>query len=87
MSYTVYILHSLSRNKFYIGYTANLSERIIRHNQKSKGFTGASNDWNLVYYELFENQSEAIKREKQIKSWKSRIKIQELIVLFNSNSD
>jgi len=87
MSYTVYILHSLSRNKFYIGYTANLSERIIRHNQKSKGFTGDSNDWNLVYYELFENQSEAIKREKQIKSWKSRIKIQELIVLFNSNSD
>ncbi|HAH55463.1 MAG TPA: excinuclease ABC subunit C [Flavobacterium sp.] len=87
MKYIVYILFSETKDRFYIGYTSNLEERIIRHNQKSKGFTGASNDWNLVYYELFENQSEAIKREKQIKSWKSRIKIQELIVLFNSNSD
>ncbi|MDK2773317.1 MAG: GIY-YIG nuclease family protein, partial [Flavobacterium sp.] len=29
MPYFVYILHSLTKDKFYIGYTANLSERII----------------------------------------------------------
>ncbi len=34
MPYTVYILHSLAKDKFYIGYTANLTERITRHNQK-----------------------------------------------------
>ncbi len=79
MPYTVYILHSLTKDKFYIGYTANLTERIIRHNQKSKGFTGSTNDWILVFQEEFNSQSEAIQREKQIKSWKSKIKIQELI--------
>jgi predicted GIY-YIG superfamily endonuclease len=33
----------------------------------------------LVYQEEFNLQSEAIQREKQIKSWKSKIKINELI--------
>ena len=79
MPYSVYILHSLTKDKFYIGYTVDLSARIIRHNQKSKGFTGSTNDWILVYQEEFNLQSEAIQREKQIKSWKSKIKIKELI--------
>ena len=47
--------------------------------QKSKGFTGSTNDWILDYQEEFNFQSEAIQREKQIKSWKSKIKIKELI--------
>ena len=79
MPYSVYILHSLTKDKYYIGYTANLTERIIRHNQKSKGFTGTTNDWIVVYQEEFNSQSEAIRRERQIKNWKSKIKIQELI--------
>ena len=79
MPYTVYILHSLTKDKFYIGYTANLTERITRHNQKSKGFTGSTNDWVLVHHEKFITQSEAIQRERQIKSWKSKIKIKKLI--------
>jgi putative endonuclease len=77
--YFVYILFSQSANKFYIGYTSNLAERIIRHNQKSKGFTGKNDDWVLVYSEEFSSKSEAIFREKQIKSWKSKVKILELI--------
>lgn len=79
MAYSVYILHSLTKDKFYIGYTANLTERVIRHNQKSKSFTGSTEDWILVYQEKFDTKSNAIQREKQIKSWKSKIKIQELI--------
>ncbi|OXA86634.1 GIY-YIG nuclease family protein, partial [Flavobacterium hercynium] len=43
MNFTVYILFSESKNKFYIGFTSNLEDRIIRHNQKSKGFTGNVN--------------------------------------------
>ena len=79
MPYSVYILHGLTKDKFYIGYTADISARIIRHNQKSKGFTGSTNDWILVYQEEFILQSEAIQRERQIKSWKSKIKIKEMI--------
>ncbi len=84
MTYTVYILYSPVKEKFYIGYTSNLEERIIRHNQKSKGFTGSRNDWELKYYELFNTISEAISREKQIKNWKSKKKINELIIDFRS---
>ena len=79
MPYIVYILHSLTRYKYYVGYTADLATRINRHNQKSKGFTGSTNDWILVYQEEFNSQREAIQREKQIKNWKSKIKILELI--------
>ncbi|HJR99704.1 MAG TPA: GIY-YIG nuclease family protein, partial [Flavobacterium sp.] len=83
MDFIVYILFSESKNKFYIGFTSNLEDRLIRHNQKSKGFTGNANDWKVVYTEKYETKELAHKRELQIKSWKSRIKIQELI----KNSD
>ncbi len=79
MEFIVYILFSQTKNRFYIGFTSNLEERIIRHNQKSKGFTGSTNDWKVVYTENYISKEEAHKRELQIKSWKSRIKIQELI--------
>ena len=79
MNYKVYILFSKSKNRFYIGYTADLEERIKRHNQKSKGFTGSNNDWELVYQEQFLTKEAAVQRERQIKSWKSKVKILELI--------
>ena len=66
MDYLVYILFSEIKNRFYIGYTSNLEERLIRHNQKSKGFTGNNNDWKVVYTEIFHLKEEAIKREVKI---------------------
>ncbi len=56
-----------------------MEARIIRHNQKSKGYTGTINDWNVVYQEKHETKEQAQQRELKIKSWKSRVKIQELI--------
>ncbi len=79
MPFFVYILFSSTKEKFYIGFTSDIEQRILRHNQKSKGFTGNNNDWKIVYTETFSEKSEAIAREKQIKSWKSKSKIQELI--------
>jgi len=79
MPFIVYILYSLIKDKYYIGFTSNLEERITRHNQISKGFTGNTNDWKVIYTEVYHTKHEALSREKQIKSWKSRIKIKELI--------
>ncbi len=79
MLFHVYLLFSESKNRYYIGHSSNLEARLIRHNQKSKGFTGNTNDWKVVYTEQYNTKEEAQKRELQIKSWKSRIKIQELI--------
>ena len=79
MEHFTYILFSAIKNRYYIGFTSYLEERIIRHNQKSKGFTGNVNDWKVVHIEKLETKELAQQRELHIKSWKSRIKIQELI--------
>ena len=76
----VYILYSATKNKFYIGFTSDdLEERIRKHNSNHKGFTGNVNDWVLSYFESFELKAEAFAREREIKKWKSRKKIEELI--------
>jgi putative endonuclease len=77
----VYILRSQALNKYYIGSTCdNLDERIRKHNTNHKGFTGRSPDWVLVYRELHADKADALKREKQIKAWKSRKMIEKLIL-------
>ena len=77
--YHTYILFSIIKNKYYIGSTSNLEERIKKHNSNHKGFTGGVGDWQVVYYENYKSKSEATQREMQIKKWKSRKMIECLI--------
>lgn len=78
--YTVYILYSAILNKFYIGYTSEAIEvRLRKHLSKHKGFTSKTKDWQVVYNEMYSLKSEAMQREKQLKNWKSHLRIQELI--------
>jgi putative endonuclease len=80
MKFFVYILFSTVINKYYIGFTADsLDSRLKKHNANHKGFTGGIGDWQIVYYEIYTDKSLAMKREKQIKAWKSRKKIEALI--------
>jgi len=75
----MYILYSKSINKYYIGITSNLVNRIKKHNSNHKGFTGKTNDWEVVYSENYDSKKEAKCREDQIKSWKSKDAIERLI--------
>ena len=75
----VYILYSASLNKYYVGYTAGTDGRLYKHNTKHKGFTGKADDWALVYTEAFPDKTQALRREKQIKQWKSCKAIEDLI--------
>lgn len=80
MHYSVSILYSKTLDKFYIGYTGDsLDERLRKHNSQHKGFTCGLADWILCYTETFELKTEAIKRERKIKNWKSRKLIEKLI--------
>ncbi len=79
MVYFVYILHSASADRYYIGYISNLEERLKKHRSKNRGFTSIASDWKIVYTEEFLTKQEAMHREKKIKSWKSKIMIQRLI--------
>ena len=78
MFYT-YIIFSEILNKYYIGSTTNIEERLVKHNHNHKGFTGNKSDWKIVYFEEYMIKTDALKRELQIKKWKSRIKIEKLI--------
>jgi putative endonuclease len=77
--YHTYILYSKISDRYYIGSTGELSERLVKHNARHKGFTGQANDWVIVHSEPFSTKSEALKREKEIKGWKSRAMIERLI--------
>jgi len=80
MSYYFYILYSKQRDSYYIGHTGDLSGRLRRHNSTHKGFTGADNDWEVVYTELYETKTDAYRREREVKSWKSRKRVKELVL-------
>nr|WP_321358011.1 GIY-YIG nuclease family protein [uncultured Draconibacterium sp.] len=77
--YYCYILYSEKLNKFYIGSTSDVEGRLQRHNSSNKGFTSTGKPWELKYYETFGEKSDAIKREMQLKNWKSRSAILKLI--------
>ncbi|MFY0674360.1 MAG: GIY-YIG nuclease family protein [Bacteroidia bacterium] len=71
--FTVYVLHSPKFNKIYIGYTSNLEQRLLSHNELGKkGWTIKFRPWKVLYTEGFETKAEAMKREKQLKSAKGR---------------
>jgi putative endonuclease len=80
MPFHVYILFSSTRNKCYVGHTGDdLEERLRKHNSNHKGFTGKTSDWKIVYTETIETKELAYKREREIKSWKSKMRIEQLI--------
>jgi len=62
-----YILFSKSVNKYYVGYTSNLNDRIAKHGTDRNKFTGHARDWKLVSKFQFNTKSEAIKFESKIK--------------------
>ncbi len=71
--FVVYILHSEKFNKFYTGHTSNLIERFKSHNQLAKkGSTIKFRPWKVIYLEFFPTKSEAMAREKFLKSEKGR---------------
>ena len=79
MQYYLYILYSEILDKYYIGSTSNLEDRLKKHNHAHKGFTSNGQPWKLLYNEVFENKSQALIREKQLKAWKNRERLESLI--------
>jgi putative endonuclease len=80
MAFHCYILYSATKDKNYVGHTGDALEvRLRKHNSNHKGFTGGRGDWTLVHKEAFNTKSEASARERQIKRWKSRVMIEQLI--------
>lgn len=75
--YFTYILKSKS-NKYYIGYTSDINERLRLHNSRRVVSTKNDVPWELFHKEEFKNERDAIMRERQLKSWKSRKALERL---------
>jgi putative endonuclease len=81
----VYILASKRNGTLYIGVTSDLLKRIWLHkNNMVEGFTKRYSVHRLVWYELHESMESAITREKRLKDWKRKWKL-ELIESNNPN--
>jgi putative endonuclease len=72
----VYILSNAPNGTLYIGVTSDLQKRIWEHkNAVAKGFTQKYDVKALVYFEIFDDAENAIKREKRLKKYKRDWKI------------
>ena len=75
-TYYVYILASHKQGTLYIGVTNDLVRRIDEHRQgATPGFTRQYAVKDLVYYEQTESVEAAIAREKQLKNWQRKWKV------------
>ena len=80
MEFAFYILHSRSANRYYIGHTSEpINERLRKHNTGHRGFTGKFHDWTVAYLETYPSKELAYARERQVKAWKSKKRIETLI--------
>lgn len=77
--FTTYILQSESDDKYYIGSTGNIDQRLIEHNRGRSRYTKGRGPFKLAHKENYETLSKARKREYYLKSLKSKIAIDNLI--------
>jgi putative endonuclease len=86
-SYYLYITTNPRKTTLYIGVTNNLPRRLQEHLENKNNedtFSGKYHCYNLVYCEVYETMTDAIRREKEIKKWR-RNKKTELIEQQNPN--
>ena len=68
----MYIIQSHKDESYYVGSTQDLEARLERHNQGRSRYTKTGIPWKIVFTEKFDTRSQAVKRERQIKSRKSK---------------
>ena len=79
--FTVYVLYSVKFDQIYIGFTSHLIYRFNQHQfTATKGHTIKFRPWLVIYTEVFEDNSSALKREKQLKSSRGRDFIRSQII-------
>jgi putative endonuclease len=71
--YFVYALYSEKFDKFYIGSSENPDKRLQSHNDpRNHGWTKKYQPWKIIYTEQCNSKTEALIREKQLKTSRGR---------------
>ena len=85
LAFYVYLLASGKHGTLYIGVTNDLVRRVYEHKQKLvAGFTSRYGVNRLVWYEVYDDPTNAITREKELKKWRRDWKIR---LIGESNPD
>ena len=71
--FEVYVLRSLKDGIRYVGSGEDAEERLRRHNKGDYRFTKGHRPWELVYKENYETRSEAVRRERFLKTGQGRV--------------
>ena len=79
MPHYVYILQSSKDLKHYIGETTDVEARLKFHNEGLQRSTRSRRPFKIILVETFSDRTTALKREKEIKSWKGGIKFKKLL--------
>ena len=77
--YYTYILKSQSSGKYYIGSINNINRRLQEHNKGISQYTRNRGPWLLQYKEIFSSRSEAVRRERYLKSLKKRLELEKIM--------
>ncbi|MBN9293379.1 MAG: GIY-YIG nuclease family protein [Flavobacteriia bacterium] len=81
--FVTYVLFSEKHDQIYIGYTSDLINRFHSHNElATKGHTIKFRPWIVIYTEGFDSKTEAMKREKELKSSRGRNFIRNYITTY-----
>ncbi|WP_211324105.1 GIY-YIG nuclease family protein [Echinicola strongylocentroti] len=74
MMFWVYIIYSQKIDRFYIGYTENLTKRLEQHNHHTfkDAFTNRAADWQFFYTIECSGEKQATGIEGHLKKCKSR---------------
>jgi putative endonuclease len=67
MPHIVYIIHSETLDKYYVGHTDDIDQRIRKHLTNHSGFTAKTKDWLVVHVVECASKTEAIQLEMRIK--------------------
>ena len=80
MKYYVYVIRS-GEGFNYTGFTENLGKRLTEHNEKKLSFwTKRGTNWKIIYNEEFTDKTQALKREKWLKTGTGREFIKKNVV-------
>jgi putative endonuclease len=79
--YNVYVIYNSQAEKYYVGQTEDISRRLVQHNDHTyRSYTSRfPGEWKLIHKESVATRSEALKREKSLKTGNGRAYIKSII--------
>jgi len=66
--YYIYIIRSQHLQRYYVGSTEFVENRLQEHNRGKSASTRAGIPWELIHTECFTTRSEAVLQERKIKA-------------------